>query len=97
MLKFQNCKLGIDELETTPVYLKKFSNAVKNEVVKKNVNSEFLEKVNAIQTITQKKILDYDHGKYITTQEFNNLTREDFAGRLAHVEAEKQLADLTKK
>ena len=28
------------------------------------------------------KILDHDHGKYITTQEFNKLTSENFSVRL---------------
>ena len=32
---------------------------------------------------TEKKILDHDHSKYITTQEFNKLTAENFAARLA--------------
>ena len=31
----------------------------------------------------EKKILDYDHYKYITTQKFNKLTVESFAARLA--------------
>ena len=30
----------------------------------------------------EKKILDHDHDKYITTQEFNILTAEHFATRL---------------
>ena len=30
----------------------------------------------------KKKILDYNHDKYITTQEYNNLTAENFAARL---------------
>ena len=36
-------------------------------------------KVNEIE----KKITDYTHDKYITTQEFNKLTAENFATRLA--------------
>ena len=31
----------------------------------------------------EKKITDHDHYKYITTQEFNTLTSESFAARLA--------------
>ena len=31
----------------------------------------------------EKKIIDYDHAKYITTQEFYKLTSENFAVRLA--------------
>ena len=36
-------------------------------------------KVNEIE----KKITDHNHDKYITTQEFNKLTAENFAARLA--------------
>ena len=32
---------------------------------------------------TEKKITDHDHDKYITTPEFNKLTGETFAARLA--------------
>ena len=38
-------------------------------------------KVNEIE----KKITDRSHDKYITTSEFNKLTAEDFAARLAQV------------
>ena len=31
----------------------------------------------------KKKITDHSHDKYITTPEFNKLTRENFAARLA--------------
>ena len=31
----------------------------------------------------EKKILDHNHGKYVTTQEFNNLTVDIFVARLA--------------
>ena len=31
----------------------------------------------------EKKVTDYDHDKYITTSEFNNLTAKSFAARLA--------------
>ena len=31
----------------------------------------------------EKKIIDHNHGKYITTPEFNKLTTENFKGRLA--------------
>ena len=31
----------------------------------------------------KKKITDYSHDKYITTQEFNKLTAENFAARLS--------------
>ena len=32
----------------------------------------------------EKKLADHNHDKYITTQEFNKLTAENFAARLAH-------------
>ena len=31
----------------------------------------------------EKKVTDYDHDKYISTSEFNNLTAKDFTARLA--------------
>ena len=34
---------------------------------------------------TEKKIIDHDHANYITTQEFNKLTADNFAGRLAQI------------
>ena len=33
----------------------------------------------------EKKVTDHDHDKYITTPEFNKLTAENFATRLAQV------------
>ena len=33
----------------------------------------------------EKKILDHDHSKYITTHEFNRLTAKNFAARLKQV------------
>ena len=33
----------------------------------------------------EKKVTDHDHGKYITTSEFNTLTTENFTARLAKV------------
>ena len=32
-----------------------------------------------------KKITDHDHAKYITTQEFNKLTAEDFKERITKI------------
>ena len=68
----------------------------KNEVSKKTIYDELDKKVNAIQTTDIKqllyntrifeienKILDHDHDKFITTQEFNKLTADSFAARLA--------------
>ena len=34
---------------------------------------------------TGKKVTDHDHDKYITISEFNKLTAENFAARLAQV------------
>ena len=48
---------------------------VSNLVKKTDYNT----KINEIE----KKITDHDHDKYITTPEFNKLTAEDFAARLA--------------
>ena len=33
----------------------------------------------------KKKVSDYNHNKYITTPEFNKLTSENFAARLAQL------------
>ena len=41
--------------------------------------TDFNTKINEVE----KKITDYDYDKYITTQEFNQLTSERFAARLA--------------
>ena len=34
----------------------------------------------------EKRILDHDHGKYITTQEFNKFTADNFAERLKQIQ-----------
>ena len=47
---------------------------VSNSVKKTDYNTKISE--------TEKKITDHDHGKYITTPEFNKLTAENFAARL---------------
>ena len=48
-LKSEIDKLDIDKLETTPVYLSKQSDVVKNKVVEKTVYDELAKKVNAFQ------------------------------------------------
>ena len=48
---------------------------VSNLVKKKDYNA----KISGIE----KKVTDHDHDKYITISEFNKLTRENFASRLA--------------
>ena len=50
-------------------------------------------KVNEIK----KKITDHKHDKYITTPEFNNLTAEKFAARLAQANVENLRTDFDNK
>ena len=90
-------KLDSGKLETTPVDLSKLSNVVKNDVVKMteyneivnaiqtNDTSDLVTKTNYNTKINEieKKITVHDHDKYITTQEFNKLTSENFDARLA--------------
>ena len=97
-LKSEINKLNIGKLQPTSVDLSKLGDVVKNEVVKKTVYDELVKKVNPIQAgnagilikkadyntkiyIIEKK-LDHNHSKYITTQEFNKLTKDNFATRL---------------
>ena len=49
-LKSKVDKLDIGKLETTPVDLRKLSNVVKNDVVKKTEYNELVKKVNNIST-----------------------------------------------
>ena len=49
-LKLETDKLDNGKLETTPVDLKKLSDVVDEEVVKKNLYDELIKNVNAIQT-----------------------------------------------
>ena len=48
---------------------------------------------------TKKKILDYNHGQYITTQEINNLTADNFAARFkeATLATKDDIVDFVKK
>ena len=48
--------------------------------------TELTQKINEIE----KKITDYNHDKYITTQEFNKLTAEDFVARLKQANLERK-------
>ena len=48
-------------------------------VVIQSKRTDYDTKVNEIE----KKITDHNHGKYINTPEFNKLTAENFAARLA--------------
>ena len=47
--------------------------------------SNLVKKLTVTQALVKlkKKITDHDHAKYLTTQEFNKLTSENFASRLA--------------
>ena len=108
-LKSKVDKLDIGKLETIPVNLSEVSDVVKHEVVKKTEYNELLIKVNNINTTsdlvkklttTQKlKITDHNYDKYITTQEFNKLTSENFAARLAqaNLASKTDITDFVKK
>ena len=50
-----------------------------NIVKKKRKKTDYNTKINEVE----KKITDHGHDKYITTPEFNKLTVENFAARLA--------------
>ena len=65
----------------TSTTLTAFKNKIPNasNLVKKTLT--IIQKINEIE----KKIADHDHDKYITTPEFNKLTAENFAARLAQV------------
>ena len=57
--------------------------------------TDYNTKINEIE----KKITDHDHDKYITTPEFNKLTAENFAARLAqaNLASKNDIAALVKK
>ena len=86
LLKWFSLKPEIDKLETTPVDLSKLRDAVKKiNAFKTTDTSDLVKKVDysTKNAEIEKKILDHDHNnKYITTQEFNRLTAENFAARL---------------
>ena len=54
--------------------------------------SNLVKKTDLTQKIDEieKKITDYNHDKYITTQEFNKLTAEDFAAILKQANLERK-------
>ena len=98
-LKSKVDKLDVDKLVPVPVNLRELSDRVKNDVkkteygelVEKVNNIKTTDTIDLVKTVDydtkigeiEKKILDHNHGKYITTQEFNKLTAENFATRLA--------------
>ena len=112
-LKSETDKLDIGKLETTPVDLidvvknEVVKKTVYDKLIKKvNViqtsdTSNLVQKADYNGNIPEieKKIFDHDHGKYITTQEFNKLTAVDFAARLAKVKlaTKADIADIVKK
>ena len=73
--------------------------AVENKIPN---GSNLVKKVNyntKISEIENKIITDHDHDKYITIQEFNTLTSENFAARLKQAElaTKIEIVDLVKK
>lgn len=62
-------KKGIDKLETTPVYLSRPSNIVKNNVVKTTVYDKLVKMFKAIQTINTSDLVK--KAKYNTKTEHN--------------------------
>ena len=66
-LKSKVDKLDVDKLVPVPVDLSKLSDAVKNDVVKKDA-------YNANINTT-----GHDHDKYVTTQEFNKISTRKFS------------------
>ena len=65
----------------TTLATKNALNAVENEIPSVSnltKKTDYKTKINEIE----KKITDHNHGKYITTPEFNKLTSENFAARL---------------
>ena len=72
------------------------SDIVKNEVVKK---TKLVHKLNPFQTTDTSYLLKKDNGKYITKQEFNSLTKANFAAELkqANLASKKDVADFDEK
>ena len=73
-----NITITISSLTTLEKKMPSASNLVKK--------TELTQKINEIE----KKITDYNHDKYITNQEFNKLTAEDFAARLKQANLERK-------
>ena len=90
-LKSEIGEIDISKLETTPVDLRQLSDAVKNKVVKNTGQDELVkdadDTVNLVKNAklhtniddVEKKIPNNDI--YITTQEFNKLTTDNFRAR----------------
>ena len=100
---------------TAPVDLSKLSVVVKKDVAKKTkydelkkltilrlmVLASWLKRLTMTQKLLKlkKKILDHNQDKYITTQEFNRLTSENFGAKLkrANLASKNDMADFVKK
>ena len=91
----------IDVVKNEVVKKNVYDNLVKNlmlfRVLMPAVQSEKLTMRQKISKIG-KNILYHDHAKYITTQEFNNLTTDNFAARIgqAKITTEDDVADFVK-
>ena len=86
---------NVTNLSTTTTALTAVKNKkpnVSNLVKKTDYNTKICEIENKIAT-------DHEHDKYITTQEFNNLTSENFNGRLAqaNLASKSDIANFLKK
>ena len=71
-------------------------NAIKtNDISDLDKKADYDTKISVIE----KKILDDDHGEYITTQEFNKSTADNFAARLkqGNLASKNDIADFVKK
>ena len=84
-------KLDIDKLQTTPVYLSKLSDIVKNKAAG-DVYGKLVKKINAIQTVDTSNLISKDnyHTKVSktevkvpnSTQKIKELSAENFKERL---------------
>ena len=60
-------KLDIDKLQTTPVYLSKLSDIVKNKAAG-DVYGKLVKKINAIQTVDTSNLISKDHARVSKTE-----------------------------
>ena len=93
--EFKNKISNITYLATTTTALSAVENKIPNAsnlVKKTDYNTKISEFKNKITT-------DHDHDKYITTQEFDKLTSENFTARLvqANLVSENNIANFVKK
>ena len=99
---------SIIHLATTAINTK--INQVKNEMLKitnlTTTTTTLAAVENKIPNVSEKLVklkkkvtADHDHGKYITTQEFNKLAAENFTARLAqaNLESKSDIANFVKK